>query len=244
MRATVSLLLFILFAPSQAAQWKSPLFHCEASLPDSAGWVRDETQVPGITVLVAMRNPLKQAVFGINIVEKISAAGIDSQAIRQELETRLKKFSYEFAGHSTVNVGGIEWVQYNVRTGSDRQQMAGVVRFASAGGYVFGITLLRGGGQDATQDVELQQAGASFRIMPATTAAVSATGTQMQKTSVPRPVGPGGESRTKPLPPAADDKSQTPDNPNRPLLWYAGAGIIGLLVLLKIIGGSKQVGKP
>jgi len=237
MRIPLALLLLAFLTPAGAFEWKSDLYHCTASLPDGAGWQPIEaSRAVGVEPLIVMQNAAKQAVFGINIVEKPPGDSVKDPAVVLMLEKMLRGFGYEFIGHSTVSIGGLDWLQYQVRTGSGAQPVTGVVRFASAGGYIFSITLLRGGGQQAAQDVELQQAAASFRIVPSTPIAAAAPTSPAG--SAATPAARTAKTANETAPPAPDDEPPSADNSNRRMIWYGGAGILVLLILAKIIGGS------
>jgi hypothetical protein len=219
---------------ARAREWKSELFHCSANVPDSTGWQTIEApETQGLAVLLAMQHPGKQAVFGINVVEKFRDANLADPANQKELEAMLRQFGYQFVGHSSVNEGGLGWLQYSVFSGVGPQQVKGVIRFTSAGGYVFGITMLRGGGQEASQDVEFQQAAKSFRIIPATMLAAA----------------PG---KSAPVPPGTDKPADTPlasaeepegGNDSRlRWIWIGGGALLVLLVFFSIIGGHSKKG--
>lgn len=234
MRTFTALLLLAFLATAHAFEWRSDLYHCAVHLPDSAGWQPVESpKTPGITPLIVVQNSARRAVFGVNIVNELPGTLITEPAVQRALEALLRGFGYQFAGHSTVSVSGLNWIQYQVRVGSGAQLTTGVVRFAAAGGYFFGITMLRGGGQEAAQDVELQRAAASFRILPETTAA-------------PPIPSPAGNEKTAATPAAANEPAPSagagepvpPDNSTRRMIWLAGGGILVLLFLIKIIGGS------
>jgi|688.fasta_scaffold83576_2 S1-C subfamily serine protease len=184
MRTNIASLLLCLAASACAAGWKNEIFHCAANIPESTGWqVINVQPAPGIAPVLTMQNAAKQAVFGISVIEKFRDAKTSDPAVQKELEALLRQFGYEFIGHGIVKAGGLDWLQYPVRAGVGAQQVRGVIRYASAGGSVFSITMLRGGGQEAAQDVELQQAAASFHLLPA------------NKTVVPSPKNPAAESR-------------------------------------------------
>lgn len=245
MRATLAVLLLCLAVSVHAREWKSEIFHCTANIPDSAGWQMIEApQVPGIAPVLVMQNTARQAVFGINVVEKYHDANLADSAIQKDLEAMLRQFGYQFVGHSTVKEGGIDWLQYPVRAGVGPQQVSGVIRYASVGGYVFSITMLRGGGQEASQDVELQQAARSFRLLP-----VSAIGaTPVPPVSEPKALA-SSKSSEKPEKSAEEKlKADTEqgagaaDESRSHLIWYIGAGLIVLLVFFSIIssGGAKK----
>jgi hypothetical protein len=243
MRATIALLLLCLSVSAHAREWKSELFHCAANVPESAGWQEIEVpHIPGLAPVLAMQHAAKQAVFGINVVEKFRDANLADVSIQKELEAILRQFGYQFVGHSSVKTGGLDWLQYPVRAGAGAQQVSGVIRFTSAGGYVFGITLLRGGGQEASQDVELQQAAASFRILPAPTVAAAPAPAQDSRPKVP-PVPASTASVDKETQKKAAEISEEPpaeDGSRARMIWYAAGGLIVLLVFFSIIGGGKS----
>ena len=169
MRAILTILLLCLAVPTHAAEWKNEIFHCGANIPDSAGWqLIDAPPAPGIAPVLVMQNTTKQAVFGISVIEKYRDVNIADPTLQKELDALVRQFGYHADDHSIVKIGGIEWLQYNVRAGAGAQQVSGIIRYASAGGYVFSITFLHGGRQDAALDIELRQASASFRIQPKT----------------------------------------------------------------------------
>ena len=240
MRAILPCLLLCLAIPAWAREWKNEIFHCAANIPESAGWqMIDAPPVPGLAPVLVMQNPARQAVFGINVVEKYHDANLSDPGIQKELEALLRKFDYEFVGHSNVTVGRITWLQYSVRAGAGQQRVSGLIRFGSAGGYVFSITMLRGGGQEASQDVELQQATASFRMLPGgSLAAGSAPGTA-QPGSVE-----GKPSQNALLPKTAngsakaassEEDAPAEDNSHARMIWAGGAALAVLVFFFGII---------
>lgn len=240
MRAAIAFLVLAILAPVHAVEWRSEEFRCSANLPSSPGWLGIETPpIPGITVLVAIRHPSRQALFGINVVEQLPGANLTDPAVRQAIEKLLRQFAYQFVGYSTVKLGGFDWLQYPVRAGSGPQQVSGVIRFTSANGQIFGVTLLRGGGQDASQDAELQQTAASFRVAPAEAASAVAVATPP-----PPPIQapalspmPSGRPIEKKSPAVAEASAET-ESGYRRYIFPGAVGLIVLLVLMKIIGGS------
>ncbi len=241
MRATFVLLLLCLAMSASAREWKSEIFHCAANIPDSTGWqIIESPQSPGIAPVLVMQNSARQAVFGISIVEKYQEANLADPAIQKDLEAMLRQFGYQFVGHSNVKAGGFDWLQYPVRAGAGPQQMNAIIRYTSAGGYVFCITMQRGGGQEAAQDAELQQAAASFRVLPASAFAAAPT------TPVAAPKGVAASSPAKPQADKAGDKPESAteeaateaDQARTRLIWYAGAGVVVLLLFFSIIGGG------
>jgi hypothetical protein len=239
-RSILALLLLCLAVSARAGEWKSELYHCAANIPDGAGWqMIDAPPVPGIAPVLVMQNTARSAVFGINVIEKYRDANLADPAIQKDFEAMLRQFGYQFFGHASVKAGGFDWLQYPVRAGAGPQQVSGVIRYAAAGSYVFSITMLRGGGKDAAQDVELQRAAASFRILPSSAfaaaqvsnplaAATSAASSRVAKQAAGKPEAAAGE--------AADGAD---DSPKR-LLWYGVAGVIVLLFFFSIIGSGRE----
>ena len=233
MRILIPCLLLCLAISTQAKEWKNEIFHCAANIPDSAGWQTiDAPPAPGIAPVLTMQNVARQVVFGISVVEKYRDANLANPAIQMELEALLRQFGYQFVGHSSVNAGGISWLQYSVRAGSGPQQVSGVIRYASAGGYVFGITMLRGGAQEASQDVELQQAAASFRIIPAAAFSPAVTPPLAQAS----PAAAARKAKDTPAAAAAGDSEPiAEENPNNRMIWAGGAALLVLLFFIGII---------
>ena len=240
MRILIPCLLLCLAISTQAKEWKNEIFHCTANIPDSAGWQTiDAPPAPGIAPVLTMQNVSRHAVFGISVVEKYRDANLADPAIQMDLEAMLRQFGYQFVGHSSVSAGGFSWLQYPVRAGSGPQQVSGVIRYASAGGYVFGITMLRGGGQEASQDVELQQAAASFRIIPAAAFSPDATPPAGQPANGTRKASPatGARKANDATAPAAQSEDGTAgeDNTNARMIWAGGAALLVLLFFIGII---------
>ena len=245
MRTTIALLLLCLTVSVRAREWKSELFHCTANVPDSGGWqIIESPQTPGIAVVLAMQHQVKQAIFGINIVEKYRDANLANPAVQKDLEAMLRQLGYQFTGHSNVRIGGLDWLLYPVRAGSGAQQVTGVIRFASAGGYVFSITLLRGGGQDAAQDAELQQAAASFRVLPAGTVASAAAPAPMRKANTAAPAAPAPaipiKDKSADKPSLEAEGQDSGDNSNLRLIWYGVGGLFVLAMFFGIIGIGRS----
>lgn len=243
MRATFVVLLLCLAMSAGAREWKNELFHCAAAIPDSTGWQMIEAPpAPGIAPVLTMQHATKQSVFGISVIEKYRDANLTQPAIQKELEASLRQLGYQFPGHGNVRAGNIDWLQYPVRGMAGTQPVNGIIRYASAGGYVFCITMLRGGGQDAAQDAELQQAAASFRVLPASAFAAAPV------TPGANPKGVAPATSAQPQADTAGDKSQAgtevpadaADESRTRLIWYAGAGLIVLLVFFSIIGGGRS----
>jgi len=243
MRAALVVLFLCLIVSGHAREWKSELFHCAANIPDSAGWQMIEApQTQGIAPVLVMQNTARQAVFGINIIEKYRDANLADPAIQKDLEAMLRQFGYQFTGHSSVKIGGLDWLLYPVRAGSGVQQVTGIIRYASAGGYVFSITLLRSGGQEAAQDAELQQAAASFRVLPAEalSEAPLAQGSNPKTAATsPAPAPPKKQAADKPETGVEEPTTEADESRTR-LIWYSCAGLVVLLVFFSIIGSGHQ----
>lgn len=250
MRAKIILLLFTMLGPVRAAEWKSDIFHFSVMLPDSTGWQPiDPPPLPGITVVVALRNPVRNTLFGINVVERVPSANVADPAVQKIIEDQLRQCPYQFQGRSTVKISGIDWLQYPVRAGTGAQSVSGIVRFGAANGYIFAITLLKGGGGEVVQDFELQQAAASFRplafappvatlqAVPTPPAPATAPPLTPVASVLPNKAAPG-----KPTPATAAPAD--PESPYLKWIWLGGGGLVVLLILFKIIGGSDTKQKP
>ncbi len=242
MRILPAILLLCLTLTAFAREWKSELFRCAANIPESVGWqIIEPPQVPGIAVALAMQQPAKQAVFGINVVEKFRDASIADPAVKKELEAMLRQFGYQFFGYSTVKAGGFDWLQYPVKAGTGAQQISGLIRFTSAGGYVFSITMLRGGGVEAAQDAELQQAAASFRVLPAIAVAPAAQSDgaipkgSTAPGSAPAPQKAGAEDK-----PAGETAEETGSSKYLRYVWIAFGVLFILSMFFGIIGTSQK----
>jgi hypothetical protein len=232
MRTAIAILLLCLTFSARAREWKSELFHCAANIPDSGGWqIIEAPQSPGIASVITMQHTLRQSVFGINIVEKYRDANLADPAIQKDLEGMMRQFGYQFIGHSTVRINGLDWLLYPVTAGSGPQAIKGIIRFASAGGYVFCITLLRGGGQEVAQDPELQQAAASFRVLPATAIASTA----------PPPTARVQKPANGAVEQPAEDGEAAEDGGNSKFrwVWYAVGGLFILSMFFGIIGHGR-----
>ena len=237
MRTAITLLLLCLAVSARAREWRNELYHCSANIPDSAGWqMIDAPAAPGITPILVMQHAARQSVFGISIADKYREANLADPAIQKDLEAMLRQFGYQFIGHSNVKVGGLDWLQYPVRSGTGAQQASGVIRFTSAGGYVFSITMLRGGGQEAAQDPELQQAAASFRVLPASAFAPAAPASAPAQRSAKAATEKTPEDKST----ADAEDSSASGNSNLRLIWIAAAGLFVLAMFFGIIGTGRS----
>jgi hypothetical protein len=220
MRAVIFSILLVLGATARAGGWKNPEHRCAADIPESTGWqIVEAPQMQGLEVLLAMQNPARQAAFGISIVQGLQDANLAAPANQQKIEAMLRQFGYRFAGHSSVKAAGLDWLQYPVQAGAGAQRIEGLIRYASTGSQVFGITMLRGGGQQAAQDAELQKAAASFRLLPIAAIAPATPAADGEK---PAPPEEGGD-----------------DSRNR-MIWYGVGAVVVLLIFFSIIGGETK----
>lgn len=240
MRAILPILLLCLAITAHAKEWKNEIFHCAANIPDGPGWqMIDAPPAPGLAPVLVMQNTARQSVFGINVVDKFRDANLADPAIQRELEAMLRQFGYQFVGHANVNVAGVNWLQYPVSTGAGSQQVSGLVRYASMGGYVFSISMLRGGGQQAAQDPELQQAAASFRILPAGTVAANSAPSAAQSAGTPgnalRKAASPKTAETPDQPATEEDAAATEDHSKARMIWAGVAGLAVLVLFLSII---------
>lgn len=233
MRTTIALLLLCLVFSARAREWRSELYHCTANIPDSGGWQNIEaSQMPGIATILVMQHTLRQSVFGISVVEKYRGANLGDVAIQKDLEAMLRQLGYQFVGHSTVKIGGLDWLQYPVRAASGTQQLTGVIRYTSAGGYVFSLTLLRGGGQDLAQDSELQQVAMSFRVLPASAFASAAPPSALARKQAGK--------TAEPTAPDAGEPAEGGESKFKMIwIWYGVAGLFVLAMFFGIIGTGR-----
>ena len=237
MRATLALLLLCLAMSARAGEWRSQNFRCSANIPDSTGWQMIEAPAsPGIAPVLTMQHATRQAVFGISVIEKYKDANLADPAIQKDLEAMLRQLGYQFAGHSSVKAGGLDWLQYPVRAGTGTRQVSGIIRYGSAGGFLFGITMLRGGGQEAAQDAELQQAAASFGVLPASAFAAAPVADAKGIAQAAFGQSPGGDKSEAGI----EDPADGADESRKRLIWYAGGGLVVLLVFFGIIGSGRS----
>jgi hypothetical protein len=249
MRHFCVLLCLILTLTAHAAEWRNDVNGCSANLPDTAGWLPIEApNSPALTVLVAMQNPQKQAVFGINILHDLPNANLKDPATMAKIESNLRGLGYQFFGRATVNIGGREWVQFPVRGGTP--PTSGLIRYTSANDRVYVVSLLRGGGQEAAQDTELLAAAASVQI-----GGVQVASATPPSVTTPAPTIPGATSSAPapsvPQPATVADKTAS-DGKDEPIKIgpvtltkeqlrlgiYGVAGLLVLMILLKIVGGG------
>ncbi len=229
---TILLYLVAFLLPLHSEEWRSDVFNCSLNLPSSPGWQPIASpDAPGVTVLVALQNPSRQAVFGLNILTGLPSTNLHDEATTAKIESMLHGFSYQFIGHSTVNVAGREWVQYPVRAANGAQTVTGVIRYTSDKEKVYGLSMLLGGGKEAAQDPELQAAAASFRLYAPLALA----------TPVPAKPLPAGQKPPASIPAPASETTAEPAQPD--YIRYGiliGATLLVLMIFGKIIGGNSK----
>jgi hypothetical protein len=202
-----------------------------------------------MTVLVAMQQPQKQAVFGINILHQLPSANLRDPATVTAIEKSLRDLGYQFFGRATVNVAGREWMQFPVR--GSNPPTSGLIRYTAANNQVYVVSLLRGGGQEAAQDPELQAAAASVRITQPQATVAAAPPSAPPLTSAPLPAAP---TTPAPAAPGTATTSTAPETEatsdtvkigsieitrqQLKLGLFAVGGLIVLIILMKIIGGG------
>ena len=249
MRLVCTLVCLFLVPFGWAAEWRNDEAGCSANLPDTPGWQPiDAPSTPSITVLAAMQHPQKQAVFGINVLHQLPSTNLRDPATVATIEKSLRDLGYQFFGRSTINVAGREWMQFPVR--GTNPPTSGIIRYTSANDRIYVVSLLRGGGQEAAQDPELQAAAASVRISQPQ-AVVATAPAAPPVTSVPGATGPGAPAA--PTTTATSTASETEEQgasgnvqigpvtltrQQLKLGIYGVAGLIILVILLKIVGGS------
>lgn len=229
---TILLCLVALLLPLHSEEWRSDLFNCSLNLPESPGWQPiSAPDSPGMTVLVAMQNPTRQAVFGLSVLTSLPSPDLRNAATTAKIESMLHGFGYQFIGHSTASIAGRAWLQYPVRASNNGQTVTGIIRYTSDNEKVYSLSLLLGGGKEAAQDPELQAAAASFRLFaPLATA-----------TPVPARPLPAGQKPPADATPPASEIAAEPKQPD--YIRYAilgGAALLVLMVFGKLIGGGSK----
>ena len=248
MLKATALFLFSLLLPLRAAEWRDDIYACSANLPESTGWARIKmADVPGTTLLVAMQNPTRQVAFGVNVLDNPPSSNLSDAATVKAIEQLMHGLTYQFLGRSTVQVGATSWVQYPVTSTFGGLNAKGIIRFTSANGRIYAVSMLAGGGKEASLDTEMQLAAASFQIFQ--TAPIAATKpvpvVALAKndkppvkttTSAPSPVAEAGTA-------APVEEAEQFDY--KRIAKFAAGGIFVLLIFFRIIGsGSKPKSKP
>ena len=242
------------FATGRAAEWANDQYGCSANLPDSPGWQQvPAPEVPGMTLLLMMQQAQKQAAFGINVLHNLPNTNLRDEGTIRAIEQILRSFTYQPIGRSRVVVNGREWLQFPVTSSNPGQPLTGVIRYTTANNVVYGVTILLGGGRQAAQDPELQAAAASVRIgnvqsVAATgTAPAPAAGTPAPAAEPTAPIAPVAPAPAPSAPAIGVSREEgapvtigpvTLTRPQLRMVGYGGAGLIILLILLKIIGAA------
>ncbi len=247
MRKAVLLLLSLLL-PLRAAVWQDDA--CEVNLPGSQGWVPIRVaEVPGTTVLIAMQNPSRQEAFGVNVLNNPPSLDLNDSATKNAIEQLLRGLTYQFVGHSTLQIGATSWLQYPVTSSSGGLNAKGLVRFTSANGRIYAISMLAGGGKDPGVDSEMQTAAASFRIHQAAPIAATKPAPVVAVVKNDKPP----VTRTVPtnptVPPVAETSTATEEESDAPdykrIGMFAAGGVFVLLIFFRIVSaGSKPKPKP
>ena len=236
MRNAIDFFLLSLLLPLHAVEWHDDT--CAVNLPNSLGWVPIQVaKVPGTTVLIAMQNPARQSAFGVNVLNNLPSASLSDGATINAIKKLMRDLTYEFIGHSTLQIGVLSWVQYPITSTSSGVNAKGIVRFTSANGRIYAISMLAGGGKEPSLDSEMQQAAASFRILQATTtpapvvAVVKIEKPPVIKTLPAAP--PVVETSTAPV-------GETDGMDYKRIAMFAAGGVFVLLMFFRIVStGSK-----
>jgi hypothetical protein len=237
MRLLLSLFLVILTTASHAEEKLNQLFGCAVDVPSGTGWQTIEAQsTPEVTVLWAAQHPQRQASYGVSVLHNLPGKTLRDDANIAAIQNLLKGMGYQTIGHSVVMVAGRGWLQFPVRGNNAGQPVSGLIRYTLANDHVFGISMLVGGGKEASQDTEMQSSAATFRVIPI--GAVAGTPPAPGEPSTTAPAsGPPTAAET----PAAEEES---DNVGGIPKQYIKIGFISLialvviLTLVKIIGGG------
>lgn len=172
MRKAIALFLLSLLLPLRAAEWRDDA--CSVNLPDSPGWFPIRlADVPGTTVLIAIQHPVRQVAFGVNVINNPPSTNLSDSDTIKAIEQQMRGLTYQFLGHSTVQIGTTKWLQYPVTSTFGGLNAKGIIRFTSANGRIFAISMLAGGGREPGADSEMQQAAASFRVLQTAPLAVA-----------------------------------------------------------------------
>src|SRR5262245_52961942 len=128
-RAVFLLLVMLCVAPLQAVMTSFKPYGFEVNLPESTGWAPvGAPDIPGVTVLVFMQNPTRNAVFVVDVLNNPPSTNLRDPNTVRTIETTLKSFRREFVGSAMIPIGGVEWRQYRVTTADGGN---GLVRYAS-----------------------------------------------------------------------------------------------------------------
>lgn len=131
------------------------------TLPDGADWVPlPEAVTPTVRVLAAVMNQKTNSMFNLAVQTALAGKTMDDPMVVETVKNDLTAAGYQIFGHSKTGAGTSQWIQFPVNGNGAK----GVVRLTGANGQIFSITMLRGDGKTALEDIDLTRAGASFRI--------------------------------------------------------------------------------
>lgn len=246
MRKVIALFLLSLFIPISAAEWRDDSYACAVNLPESNGWAKIKmADVPGSTTLIIMQNPTRQVAFGVNVLNNLPNANLSDANTLKSMEQLMQSLTYQFAGHSKIQIGSTSWLQYPVVSTFNGLNAKGIVRFASGNGRVYAVSMLAGGGKDPGADSEMQQAAASFRILQSNT--IAAAPTPPVVATLPNVKSP--ENTTEPT--TTPSEAGTPPNEEaggmdfKRIAIFASGAIFVMFIFFQIIGkGAKAKPTP
>ena len=247
MLKATALFLLSLLLPLRAAEWRDDIYACSANLPDSTGWVRIKmADVPGTTLLIAMQNATRHVAFGVNVLDNPPSSNLSDAATLKAVEQLMRGLTYQFLGRSTVQIGTTSWVQYPVTSTFGNLNAKGIIRFTSANGRIYAVSMLAGAGKEASLDTEMQQAAASFKIFQTAQVATTKPVPDVAVAKNDKPA----VAKATPAPQPGAEAGQTPAQETEQLDYkragmFAAGGIFVLLIFFRIIGsGSKPKSKP
>lgn len=221
-------------APLRAIVWQSQEFGVAITLPDGADWVPvPESQGPTFRSLVGVINQKVNSMLMLTVLPPLAGKSYDDPAVAEYMKRDLTAAGYQIFGYSKTSAGTLPCIQFPVNNKASK----GVVRVFVANGQAFSMTLLRGDGKNALEDVDLTRSGATFRV----------TGPAVP---VPANAATGGLS---PAPVAATTPAGKPDEASVPEVAEEapgmnykriaiGSGILVFLLLMVwgIIGSGKK----
>ena len=247
MLKATTLFLLSLLLPLRAAEWRDDIYACSVNLPDSTGWVRIKmADVPGTTLLIAMQNATRHVAFGVNVLDNPPSSNLSDAATVKAVEQLMRGLTYQFLGRSTVQIGATSWLQYPVTSTFGNLNAKGIIRFTSANGRIYAVSMLAGAGKEASLDTEMQQAAASFKIFQTAQVATTKPVPDVAIAKNDKPA----VAKAAPAPQPGAEAGQTPTEETEQLDYkragmFAAGGIFVLLIFFRIIGsGSKPKSKP
>lgn len=247
MRKAIALFLFSLVLSLRAVEWRNDEYACAANLPETPGWVPIRVaDVPGTKVLIAMQNTVRQVVFGVNVLSNPPSPNLSDDATVKAIEQLMRSLTYQFFGRSTVQIGTTSWLQYPVTSTSAGLNAKGIVRFTSANGRIYAVSLLAGGGKEPSQDAELQQTAASFHLFPQIQVATTKPAQPVTPAKTDKPT----DKKPEPPQPATTVESPSPseetDEPDyKRIALFASGAVFVLFIFFRIIGkGSESKPRP